>query len=162
MQTSAHYVQSRDRVGAESLLDMKPLKIIAVVGAGVASLAVGTILVATGWSWIRSIVDDTPTCSAAKFKVEGQSARTEGVRIIVTAAVRNNNPVACGLQVSVAVKDRAGKQIAVEQLWVGGVTNIPAGATHSFPVYLTPEVSKQAEGGDFEIRPINSRVWREQ
>src|SRR6516225_587221 len=105
---------------------MKPMKVIAVVGAGVASLAVCAILVATGWSWIKSVVDDTPTCSAGKFEVESQSARTEGVRIIVTAAVRNNNPVACGLQVSVAVRDRAGKQVAVEQLWVGGVTNIPA------------------------------------
>jgi hypothetical protein len=141
---------------------MKPMKVIAAVGVGVASLAVAAVLVATGWSWIKSVVDDTPTCSAGKFEVESHSARSEGVRIIVTAAVRNNNPVACGLQVSVAVKDKTGKQIAVEQLWVGGVTNIPAGATHSFPVYLTPEVSKEAEGGDFEIRPINSRVWKEQ
>ena len=142
---------------------MKPMKVVTVVGAGVASLAVAAILVATGWSWIESVVlDDTPSCSAGKFEVESHSARTEGVRIIVTAAVRNNNPVACGLQVSVAVKDKAGKQIAVEQLWVEGVSNIPAGATRSFPVYLSPEVSKLAEGGDFDIRPINSRVWKEQ
>lgn len=142
---------------------MKPIKVAAVVSAGVASLAVAAILVSTGWSWIESVVvDDTPSCSAGKFEVESHSARTEGVRIIVTAAVRNNNPVACGLQVSVAVKDKAGKQIAVEQLWVEGVSNIPAGATRSFPVYLSPEVSKQAEGGDFDIRPINSRVWKEQ
>ncbi len=141
---------------------MKPIKIIAVVGAGMASLAVAAFLFDAGRSWIKSVVDDTPTCSAGKFEVESHSARTEGVRIILTTAVRNNNPVACGLQVSVAVKDKTGKQITVEQLWVGGVTNIPAGATHSFPVYLSPEVSKQAEGGDFDIRPINSRVWKEQ
>jgi hypothetical protein len=143
---------------------MKPMKFIAIVGAGMASLAVAAFLFAIGWSWIKSVVagDDTPTCSAGKFEVESHSARTEGVRIIVTATVRNDNPVACGLQVSVAVKDKAGKQIAVEPIWVGGVTNIPAGASHSFPVYLSPEVSKQAEGGDFDVRPINSRVWKEQ
>jgi hypothetical protein len=141
---------------------MKPTKVLAVVGASVASLAVAAILAAAGWSWIKSAIDDAPTCSAGKFEVESQSARTEGVRIIVTAAVRNNNAVACGVQVSVGVKDKAGKQIAIEQLWVGGATNIRAGTTYSFPVYLTPEVSKQAEGGDFDIRPINSRVWKEQ
>jgi len=141
---------------------MKPMKVVAVVGASVASLAVAAILAAAGWSWIKSAIDDAPTCSASKFEVESQSARTEGIRIIVTAAVRNNNAVACGVQVSVGVKDRAGKQIAIEQLWVGGATNIRAGTTYSFPVYLTPEVSKDAEGGDFDIRPINSRVWKEQ
>ena len=151
-------------VGIERPLAMKPMKIIAVVTAGVATLAIAAILVATGWSWIKSVVtqDDTSTCSTGKFEVESHSARTEGARIIVTATVRNNNPVACGLQVSVAVKDKAGKQITVDQLWVGGVINIRSGATHSFPVYLTPEVSKQAEGGDFDVRPINSRVWKEQ
>jgi hypothetical protein len=141
---------------------MKPVKVIAVVGWVAASLAVAAILAAAALSWIKSVVGDTPTCSADKFAVESHSARTEGVRTIVTAAVRNNNPAACGLQVSVAAKDKAGKQVAIEQLWVGGVTNIPAGATYSFPVYLTPEVSKQAEGGDFDIKPINSRVWKEQ
>jgi hypothetical protein len=143
---------------------MKPMKLIAVVGASVASLAVAAVLFAVGWSRVKAVVtqDDTTTCSAGKFEVESHSARTEGVRIIITAAVHNNNRIACGLQVSIAVKDKAGKQIAIDQLWVGGVSNIPAGATYSFPVYLSPEVSKQAEGGDFDIEPINSRIWREQ
>ena len=66
------------------------------------------------------------------------------------------------MQVSVAVKDGAGKQIAIEQLWVAVVSNIHAGATHSFPVYLSPEASKQAEGGDYDVRPINARVWKQQ
>ena len=32
--------------------------------------------------------------------------------------------------VSVAAKDKAGKQLSIEQLWVAGVANMPAGATH--------------------------------
>lgn len=142
---------------------MKLMKVIAVVGVGATSLAVAAFLLASGWSWVRSVVaqDDIPVCTASKFEVESHSARTVGQRIIVTAAVRNNNPIACGVQVSVAVKDAAGKQIAIEQLWVAGVSNIPAGATQSFPVYLTPEVSAQA-GGDYDIKPINSRAWRQQ
>ena len=133
-------VQLHHRDGAERVLAMKPMKVIAIVGAAMVSLAVAAFLFAAGWSWVKSVVagDDTPTCS---FEVESHSALTERVRIIVTTAVRNNNSAACGLQVSVAVKDKAGKQIAVEQLWVSGVSNIPAGATHSFPVYLSPEVS---------------------
>lgn len=143
---------------------MKPTKVILIVGLGAASLAVAAFLLASGWSWIESVVtqDDTPKCSAGNFEIESRSARTEGTRITVTATVRNNNPIACGVQVAVAVKDKSGKQVAIEQLWVAGVGNIPAGATHSFPVYLSPEVSAQAEGGDYEIRPINSRVWRQQ
>jgi len=141
---------------------MKPMKVVAVVGASVLSLAVAVVLFGIVSSWIESVVEDTPVCSADKFEIESHSARSEGVRIIVTAAVRNNNPVACGVQVSVAVKDKVGKQVTVEPLWVGGVTNIPAGTSYTFPVYLSPEVSKDAEGGDFDIRPINSRVWKEQ
>ena len=138
------------------------MKLMKVIAVGTASLAVAAILFASGWSWIKSVVsqDDIPMCNAGKFEIESHSARTEGTRIIVTA-VRNNNPIACGVQVSVAVKDAAGKQIAIEQLWVAGVSNIPAGATQSFPVYLSPEVSAQAVG-DFDIKPISSRVWRQQ
>ena len=82
--------------------------------------------------------------------------------MIVTGAVRNNNAIACGVRVSVAVKDEAGKVIAIEPLWVAGVDNIPAGATHSFPVYLSPGVTKQAQGGDYDIKPIEARVWKRQ
>ena len=144
---------------------MKLMKVIAVVGVGTAALlAVAAIFFASGGSLIKAVVtqDDISICSAGKFEIESRSARTEGGRITVTAAVRNNNSIACGVQVSVAVKDGAGKQIAIEQLWAAGASNIPAGATHSFPVYLSPEVSKPAEGGDYDIRPINARVWRQQ
>ncbi|RZL90872.1 MAG: hypothetical protein EOP82_14365 [Variovorax sp.] len=138
---------------------------VAVFGAGTAALiAVAFILFAGGRWLIREVAiqDDASTCTAGKFEIESRSARSESRRIIVTAAVRNNNPIACGVQVSVAVKDKAGKQVAIDQLWVAGVGNIPAGATHEFPVYLTPEVSEQAEGGDFDITPISTRVWRQQ
>ncbi|CAN7779220.1 hypothetical protein LJR084_008087 [Variovorax sp. LjRoot84] len=141
------------------------MKAIAVVGVGTAALlVVAAIFFAGGWSLNEAVVtqDDISMCSAGKFEIESRSARTEGGRIVVTAAVRNKNSIACGVQVSVAMKDKAGKQIAIEQLWVAGVGNIPAGATHSFPVYLSPEVSKQAEGGDYDIRPTNARVWRQQ
>jgi hypothetical protein len=141
---------------------MKMMKVIAAVGVGAAALAAAAILFASGWSWIKSAVtqDDMPACSTSQFQVESHSARTVGQRIILTALVRNNNPVACGVQVSVAVKDAAGKQIAIEPIWAAGVSNIPAGATQSFPVYLSIEVSAQAV--DYEIKPINSRVWRQQ
>ena len=141
---------------------MKLLKVIAIVGGGAASLPIAATLFASGWSWIRSVVaqDDIPVCSAGKFEVESHSARAVGQRTIVTVAVRNNNPVPCGVQVSIAVKDAAGKQIAIESLWAAGVSNIPAGATQSFPVYLSIEVSTQAV--DYEIKPINSRAWRQQ
>ena len=141
---------------------MKLMKIIAVVGVGAASLAVAAVLLANGWSWIRSVVaqDEIPVCTASKFEVESHSARAVGQRTIVTVAVRNNNSVACGVQVSVAVKDAAGKQVAIESLWAAGVSNIPVGATQSFPVYLSIEASAQAV--DYEIKPINSRVWRQQ
>ena len=144
---------------------MKLMKAIAVFGAGTAALlAVALLLFAGGRSLIRAVVvqDDAPTCTPGKFEIESRSARSESGRIIVTAAVRNNNPIACGVQVSVAVKDKAGNQVAIDQLWVAGVGNIPAGATHDFPVYLTPGVSKQAEGGDYDITPISTRVWRQQ
>jgi len=143
---------------------MKPMKVIGVVLVSAALLAIAAILIASGWSWIKTVVveGDTPMCSADNFHVESRSAHTEGVRTTVTATVRNNNPVACGVQVSVASKDKAGKQVAIEQLWAAGVGNIPAGATHTFPVYLSPEVSKQAEGGDFDVKPINARVWKQQ
>ncbi|HSV57335.1 MAG TPA: hypothetical protein VLJ19_00440 [Variovorax sp.] len=141
---------------------MKLMKVIAVVGVGAASVAVAAVLFVSGWQWIRSVVaqDDIPVCTAGKFEVESHSARAVGQRTIVTVAVRNNNPVACGVQVSVAVKDGEGKQIAIEPLWAAGVSNIPAGATQSFPVYLSIEVSARAV--DYDIKPINSRVWRQQ
>ena len=140
---------------------MKLMKVIAVVGVGAASLALAAVLFTTAWSWIRSLIaqDAIPVCSAGKFEVESHSARTVGQRTVVTVAVRNNNPAACGVQVSVGVRDAAGKQIAIESLWAAGVSNIPAGATQSFPVYLSIEVSAQAV--DYDIKPINSRVWRQ-
>ena len=141
---------------------MKLMKVIAVVGLVVASIAVAVVLFARGWSWIRSVVaqDDTPVCTASKFEVESHSARAVGQRTIVTVAVRNNNPVACGVQVSVAVKDGDSKQIAIESLWAAGVSNIPAGAIQSFPVYLSIEASARAV--DYDIKPINSRAWHQQ
>lgn len=138
---------------------MKLMKVIAVVGAGAATLAVAAVLFASGWSWISSLIAQDPVCSAGKFAVESHIARTAGQRTIVTVAVRNNNPMACGVQVSVAVRDAAGKQIAIESLWAGGVGNIPAGATQNFPVYLSIEVSAQAV--EYDIKPINARVWRQ-
>lgn len=83
------------------------MKLIAVVGVGAASPAVATILSVSGWSWVKAVVrqDDVPVCSASKFEVVSHIARPEGTRIIVTAAVRSNNSIACGVQVSVAVKD---------------------------------------------------------
>ena len=95
------------------------MKAIAVLGVGAAALlAVAANFFANEWSLTGAIVnqDDISKCSAGKFEVESRSARTEGGRIVVTAAVRNNNSVACGVQVSVAMKDKAGKQIAIEQL----------------------------------------------
>ena len=144
---------------------MKLMKAIAVVGVGTAALlAVAAIFFTSGWSLIKAIFtqDDLPMCSAGKFEIVSHSARVEGGRMVVTAAVRNNNSIACGVRVSVAVKDEAGKVIAIEPLWAAGVDNIPAGATHSFPVYLSPEVSMQAKGGDYDIKPIDTRVWRQQ
>jgi hypothetical protein len=141
------------------------MKAIAVFGAGAAALiAVSFILLAGGRWLIREVAiqDDAQTCTADKFEIESRGSRSESRRIIVTATVRNNNPIACGVQVSVAVKDKAGKQVSIEQLWVAGVGNIPAGATHEFPVYLTPEVSKQAEDGDYDITPTSTRVWKQQ
>lgn len=138
---------------------MKLMKVIAVAGIAAASLAVGAVLFTTGWSWISALVAQENECSAGKFAVESHSARTEGQRTVVTVAMRNNNPVACGVQVSVAVKDAAGKQVAIEALWAAGVSNIPAGATQSFPVYLSIEASAQA--ADYDIKPINARVWRQ-
>jgi hypothetical protein len=140
---------------------MKLTKVIVAVGIGVASLAVTAVLVITGRSWISSFIaqDNASECTARKFAVESHSARAVGQRTIVTVAVRNHNPVACGVQVSVAVRDAAGKQVAVESIWAAGVSNIPAGATQSFPVYLSIEVSAQAV--DYDIKPINARVWRQ-
>lgn len=144
---------------------MKLRKAIIGVGVGTAAiLAIAAIFFTNGWSLIRSVFtqDDPPICSAGGFEIESRSARVEGGRMIVTGAVRNNNSIACGVRVSVAVKDEAGKVIAIEPLWVAGVDNIPAGATHSFPVYLSPEVTKQAQGGDYDIQPIDARVWKQQ
>ena len=141
---------------------MKLMKVIAVVGLVAASIAVAVVLFARGWSWIRAVVtqEDIPVCTAGKFEVESHSARAVGQRTIVTVAVRNNNPVACGVQVSVAVKDADGKQIAIESVWAAGVSNIPAGATQSFPVYLSIEASVRAV--EYDIKPINSRAWHQQ
>jgi hypothetical protein len=141
---------------------MKLMKVIAVVGLVAASIAVAVVLFARGWSWIRAVVtqEDIPVCTAGKFEVESHSARAVGQRTIVTVAVRNNNPVACGVQVSVAVKDADGKQIAIESVWAAGVSNIPAGATQSFPVYLSIEASARAV--EYDIKPINSRAWHQQ
>ncbi len=141
---------------------MKLMKVIAILGVGTAALALAAILLASGWPWIKALVmqDDALACSTAKFEVESQSARAVGQRTIVTVVVRNDNPVACGVQVSVAVKDGDGKQVAIESLWAAGVSNIPAGATQSFPVYLSIEASARAV--DYDIKPINSRVWRQQ
>jgi len=140
------------------------MKALTVLGASTAVLLTiaGTFF---GGKWLIKEVatqDDISTCSADKFQIESRSARTESRRIILTAVVRNNNAVACGVQVSVAAMDKAGKQIAIEQIWAAGVSNIPAGGTHSFPVYLSPEVSKQAEGGDYDIRPVYARIWKQQ
>ena len=141
------------------------MKTIAVFGAGTAALIAASFILWAGGKWlIRAVAiqDEAQTCTAGKFEIESRSARSESRRTIVTATVRNNNPIACGVQVSVAVKDKAGKQVSIEQLWVAGVGNIPAGASHEFPVYLTPEVSRQSEGGDHDITPISTRVWKQQ
>lgn len=161
-----HYVQEcQDRIDAGRVLAVKPMKAIAVVGVGAAALlAVAAVFFTSGWSLIKSVFtqDDLPTCTAGGFEIESRSARVEGGRMIVTGAVRNNNAIACGVRVSVAVKDEASKVIAIEPLWVAGVDNIPAGATYSFPVYLSPGVTKQAQGGDYDIKPIETRVWKRQ
>lgn len=130
----------------------------------VAILVVAAVLFVGGRWLIQAVVmqDNSATCSPDKFQIVSRSARTESRRTILSAVVRNDNPVACGVQVSVAAKDKAGKQIAIEQLWAAGVGNIPAGTTHTFQIYLSPEVSGQAEGGDYDIRPISSRVWKQQ
>lgn len=141
------------------------MKAIIVAGVSIAAiLAVGAIFFNSAWPLIRTAFtpDGAPVCSAGKFEIESHSARTEGGRMVVTAAVRNNNANACGVRVSVAVKDEAGKVVANEPLWVAGVYNIPAGATHSFPVYLSPEVSRQAQGGGYDIKPIEARIWKQQ
>jgi hypothetical protein len=161
-----HYVQEcQDRIDAGRVLAVKLMKAIAVVGVGAAVLlAVAATFFGSGWSLIKSVFthDDFSACSVGGFEIESRSARVEGGRMIVTGAVRNKNAIACGVRVSVAVKDEAGKVIAIEPLWVAGVDNIPAGATHSFPVYLSPEVTKQAQGGDYDIKPIETRVWKRQ
>jgi hypothetical protein len=135
---------------------MKPMKVVAAIAVGMALLAAAAVLFSGGWSWVKTVVtqDDRPNCSAGRFQIESHSGRTESRRLIVTAKVRNNNAIACGVQVTVALKDTGGRQVAIEQLWVAGVSNIPAGATHDFPIYFSPEVSSQAAGGAYDIKPI--------
>ena len=143
---------------------MKLTKAIVVVFGAAALLALAGLFLASGWPLIKAVFtpDDLPRCSAGKFGIESHSARVESRRLIVTAVVRNNNAVACGVRVNLAVKDEAGKVVANEPLWAAGVDNIPAGATYSFPVYLSPEVSKQAQDGGYDIKPIEARVWKQQ
>lgn len=98
-------------------------------------------------------------CAASRFAVVSKSERVEAGRIVITAAVRNDNDKACGVQINLQVFDKAGQLRGVEQPWVAGVQNIPAGAQHSFDVILPAQLSKIGGEGSYSIDPMAAKAW---
>lgn len=63
----------------------------------------------------------TPTCSAAGFTVSKQTTtRDEFKRTLISADVRNDNDVECSALVHLYMKDKAGHELRVNDLLVGG------------------------------------------
>ena len=99
-------------------------------------------------------------CSPDKFVITSKSPRIEkGAILVMTVQVRNDNPVACGVQVTVETGAADGTVVGSQQAWLAGVQDIPAGQTYSADVYVPKGAAPVAKT---RVQVIRAKHWGQQ
>ena len=100
-------------------------------------------------------------CSAAGFEIVSHNARRDDSGfldddMIVSASVKNNNPVACAAKIEVEVRDSAGKVMGTASGWTGS-ENFAPGDTRNADVIVPKALA--ALGPAYGVRAVESVIW---
>ena len=96
-----------------------------------------------------------PQCSADKFVIVSKTGRMDDQFLYVVGKVRNDNPVACGVQLKMEVYDKAKNLIDTRESWPASISNIAAGSTYSFKMHM--ERARDSKGYSIEV--ARARAW---
>lgn len=99
------------------------------------------------------------SCTPDAFEVISKTGRIEAKHLVITSEVRNDNAMACGVQVSIETFDAKGARVGVSTPWPAGSDNIPAGGTRAFDYILSGEETRLIEGGTYTVAPLRARAW---
>lgn len=94
------------------------------------------------------------TALAERFVITGWRAAPGVIGVVIFGEVRNENPVAAGVQLQVIARDAAGRVIDSHEYWPAGRDNIAPGGVHAIDVIATDQPAVT-----FEVRIIDARAW---
>lgn len=95
-------------------------------------------------------------CDADKFEIVSKTGRMDADYLYVVGKVRNNNAVACGVELKVDLYDRARNLIDTDESWPASTTNIKAGESYSFKLMMRRERGVTS----YSVDPVRARVWK--
>ena len=94
------------------------------------------------------------TALAERFVVTHWRAVPGVVGVVILGEVRNDNPVAAGVQLQIIARGASGRVVDNREYWPAGRGNIAPGGTHAIGVVATDQPAVT-----FEVRIIDAHVW---
>jgi hypothetical protein len=94
-------------------------------------------------------------CSASRFSILSDKGSVEYGFMTVVGRVRNDNAIACGVQMKLDVMDKADALLDTNESWPASVSNIAPGATYSFK--LMQRVQDGATS--YVVTTVSARQW---
>ena len=94
------------------------------------------------------------TALAERFVVTHWRAVPGVVGVVILGEVRNDNPVAAGVQLQIIARGASGRVVDNCEYWPAGRGNIAPGGTHAIGVVATDQPAVT-----FEVRIIDAHVW---